>query len=112
VKTSPRTGGLAGEMSDAEEESLDGSSSGSTDSLSQYTDPRLAFLECAEARLWLLRLGEMTLDEAIDPAFVDRFRSIWRLTCACEREFGAAVEHADLDKIRARWRWRRRWEQP
>ena len=49
-------------------------------------DDRLAFLACAGARLALIEEGLLSIDEAFDPAFVERFRKIGRLTCHCERE--------------------------
>jgi hypothetical protein len=49
-------------------------------------DERLAFLACAGARLLLIEEGLLSIDEAFDPAFVERFRKIGRLTCHCERE--------------------------
>jgi hypothetical protein len=49
-------------------------------------DPRLAFLACAGARLMLVEEGVMTLDEAVDNAFVENFRAIAQITCHCERE--------------------------
>ena len=49
-------------------------------------DPRLAFLACASARLMLVEEGVMSLDEALDNAFIERFRAIAEITCRCERE--------------------------
>jgi hypothetical protein len=42
-------------------------------------DYRLAFLECASARLFLVNIGEMDLGEAFDGL-------VYRLRCPCERE--------------------------
>jgi hypothetical protein len=49
-------------------------------------DPRLAFLACASARLMLVEEGAMTLDEALDAEFIERFREIGGLVCHCELE--------------------------
>lgn len=49
-------------------------------------DPRLAFLACAAARFDLVEAGAMTLDEALDDDFVERFRAIAGIVCRCERE--------------------------
>jgi hypothetical protein len=49
-------------------------------------DERLAFFACVGARLMLIEEGLLSIDEAFDPAFVERFRRIGRLTCHCERE--------------------------
>ena len=49
-------------------------------------DPRLAFLACASARLMLVEEGVLSLDEAVDDAFIEQFRAIAEITCHCERE--------------------------
>jgi hypothetical protein len=49
-------------------------------------DERLAFLACAGARLALIEEGLLSIDEAFNPAFVERFRKIGRLTCHCEEK--------------------------
>jgi hypothetical protein len=53
-------------------------------------DPRLAFLACASARLILVEEGVMSLDEALDDAFIERFRSVAGIVCRCESEM---LEH-------------------
>ena len=55
-------------------------------------DRRLAFLACASARFALVEAGEMTLDEAIDGNFVERFRAVAEIVCACERQMIEAWE--------------------
>jgi len=47
-------------------------------------DRRLAFLACASARFDLVESGEMTLGEAVDDNFVERFRAVAEIVCACE----------------------------
>jgi hypothetical protein len=49
-------------------------------------DYRLAFLACASARFDLVEAGIMTLDEALDDTFVEKFRAVAEITCRCERE--------------------------
>ena len=56
-------------------------------------DRRLAFLACASARFDLVETGEMTLDEAVDDNFVERFRAVAEITCRCEREMIERWEH-------------------
>jgi hypothetical protein len=76
----------------------------------QRIDPRLAFLACASARLMLVESGAMTLDEALDDAFIEQFRSVAEITCRCERETLAAFDraHRQLCERRFRaWRWSR-----
>jgi hypothetical protein len=73
-------------------------------------DLRLAFLACASARFDLVEAGAMDLDEALDHAFVERFRAIAAITCHCEREI---IRHFDeIDRKRREqqlmdWRWSR-----
>ena len=50
-------------------------------------DSRLAFLECASARLFLVDIGEMDLGEAFDGL-------VCSLQCPCEREI---LERWELD---------------
>ena len=49
-------------------------------------DPRMALLLSCAIRFELVERDEMTLDEALDDAFVERFRAIAEITCRCERE--------------------------
>lgn len=49
-------------------------------------DQRLAFLACAAARLDLVEAGVLTLDEALDDAFVEKFREIAEIPCRCQLE--------------------------
>jgi hypothetical protein len=73
-------------------------------------DPRLAFLACASARLDLVVVGAMDLDDAFSRHFVERFREIGRLACHCERQTMQAMDAAHRrlceERLRA-WRWRR-----
>ena len=55
-------------------------------------DRRLAFLACASARFDLVEIGEMTLAEAVDGNFVERFRAVAEIVCACERQMIEAWE--------------------
>jgi len=55
-------------------------------------DRRLAFLACASARFDLVETGEMTLDEAVDGNFVERFRAVAEIVCACECQMIEAWE--------------------
>jgi hypothetical protein len=52
----------------------------------QRIDLRLAFLACAAARFDLVEVGEMTLDQALDDAFIEQFRAVAKITCHCECE--------------------------
>ena len=55
-------------------------------------DRPLAFLACASARFDLVEIGEMTLDEAVDDNFVERFRAVAEIACACECQMIEAWE--------------------
>ena len=55
-------------------------------------DRRLAFLACASARFDLVETGEMMLDEAVDSNFVERFRAVAEIVCACECQMIEAWE--------------------
>src|SRR6516225_369847 len=55
-------------------------------------DRRLAFLACASARFDLVETGEMTLDEAVDDNFVERFRAVAEIVCACQCQMIEAWE--------------------
>ena len=55
-------------------------------------DRRLAFLACASTRFDLVETGEMTLDEAVDGNFVERFRAVAEIVCACECQMIEAWE--------------------
>ena len=55
-------------------------------------DRPLAFLACASARFDLVETGEMTLDEAVDDNFVERFRAVAEIVCACECQMIEAWE--------------------
>jgi hypothetical protein len=61
-------------------------------------DHRLAFLACASARFDLVETGEMTLDEAVDGNFVERFRAVADITCRCEREMLERWERDDAHR--------------
>jgi hypothetical protein len=78
--------------------------------MSPLIDPRLAFLACASARLALFESGAIDLDEAVDRAFIERFRRIAGLTCHCDREILAVFEREywRLAEQQLRdWRWSR-----
>jgi hypothetical protein len=72
-------------------------------------DPRLCFLACAAARFDLVEAGAMTLDEALDTEFVERFRAIAQINCHCECEIMQRMEVAHR-KVREQplrdWRWK------
>jgi acyl-CoA reductase-like NAD-dependent aldehyde dehydrogenase len=73
-------------------------------------DARLAFLACCAARLDLVEAGAMDLDEAVDDAFVERFRFTAGIVCTCEREILITFERHDRalrDKRLRDWRWSR-----
>ena len=55
-------------------------------------DRPLAFLACASARFDLVEIGEMTLDEVVDDNFVERFRAVAEIACACECQMIEAWE--------------------
>jgi hypothetical protein len=73
-------------------------------------DLRLAFLAIASARLELVEAGVMTLDEAVDAEFIERFRAIAEISCRCEK---AIMERFDrvyweiADRRLREWRWSR-----
>jgi hypothetical protein len=70
-------------------------------------DERLAFLACAGARLVLIEEGLLSIDEAFDPAFVERFRKIGRLTCHCEKTMHRVdAEHRTM-RLTAYLKWQR-----
>jgi hypothetical protein len=66
-------------------------------------DPRLAFLACASARLTLVEEGVLTLDEALDDAFIERFRAVAEsLAVANARRLSSgtgSIPTIDLDHI-------------
>ena len=57
----------------------------------------------------LVEEGVMSISEAVDLEFVERFRVVFRLTCHCEREIVARMD-AIQQTMRARrlGAWRRR----
>ena len=56
-------------------------------------DPRMALLLSCAIRFELVERDEMTLDEALDDAFIEQFRAITEINCRCERarSSGAAL---------------------
>ena len=76
-----------------------------------HIDPRLALLASASARFDLVNAGAMTLDEALDNAFIEQFRWIGGLVCYCEFESMQNFDRIYQEKRRRElqeWRWRRR----
>lgn len=70
-------------------------------------DPRLAFFACASARLTLIEEGCLSLDQAFDRGFVEKFRELGRLTCWCERRIKENFDHLyrhDREQRLAQWR--------
>jgi hypothetical protein len=108
MKETPAVGPGQGEQ---QESKCNGSPHTALGSKRQQIDPRLAFLACAGARLDLVEAGAITLDEALDDEFIERFRSVAEITCRCEREILDAFDrvHRQLSEQRLLdWRWSRR----